>query len=90
MIADTFPEPIDLVPENSPNVLVHARGVSEECVTLLTSAFDDLRSAQAQIEILRRGAALRRTDYFDPSKFDPEPFLTSAFVKLQDLRNQIS
>jgi hypothetical protein len=89
-IAESFPEPTDLVPENSPNVLVHARGVSEKCVTLLTSAFDDLRSAKGQIEILRRGAALRRTAYFDPSLFDPEPFLTSAFVKLQDVRNHIS
>jgi hypothetical protein len=88
--AEAFPSAAELVPENASIALDHARRVSEECATLLAGAFDDLRSSQGEIEILRRGAALRRTEYFDPAPYDPGPFLTSAFSKLQDVRKQIS
>jgi hypothetical protein len=84
--AEAFPSPAGLVPENASIALEHARRISEDCVSALTSAFDDLRAAQNQIEILRRGAVIRQTGYFDPRRYDPGPFLTSAFSKLQEVR----
>jgi hypothetical protein len=90
VIAESFPPPTGLIPEDAQTVLEHARRISENCVMLLTSAFDDLRTAQSEIEILRRGAAIRRTEYFDPARFNPDPLLTSAFSKLQQARKLVS
>jgi hypothetical protein len=87
--AEAYPAP-ELVPKNSQGALEHARRVSDECVTLLRSAFDDLSAAQIQIEILRKGSAVRQTSYFDPGPHDPGPMLTSAFSKLQDVRKLVS
>jgi hypothetical protein len=89
-VAASFPPPAGLIPANISSVLEHARKISEGCVDVLTSAIDDLRAAQNQIEILIRGATLRHTAYFDPAGYDPGPFLTSAFSKLQEARKLIS
>jgi hypothetical protein len=90
--AYTFPSPSDLIPENVHTVTEHARRISDQCVTLLTDAFDDLRSAQGQIEILRQGSEspTRHLGGFDPGKYDPGPYLTSAFTKLQDARKFVT
>src|ERR1700730_6461608 len=48
--AQSFPSPGGLIPESAQSAVEHARRVSN----LLTSAFDDLRSAQYHIEMLRK------------------------------------
>jgi hypothetical protein len=90
--AYTFPPPSDLIPENAQIVTEHARRISEKCAILLTAAFDDLRSAQGQIEILRKGSEnpTRQLVGFNPAKYDPGPYLTSAFAKLQDARKFVN
>lgn len=87
-IAETFPAP-KLVPENSQEVLGHARRISGQCALLLNEAFDDLRAAENQIDILRKGTAVRQ-GFFNPAGYDPNPFLTSAFSKLQEVRKLTS
>lgn len=87
--ADTLPSP-RLLPENAQTVLDHARRISDDCATLLAQAFDDLRSAEDQIEILRKGATAYRGGFFSPAAFDPNPYLTTAFSKLQEVRMLVS
>jgi hypothetical protein len=89
-IAEAFPPSDGLVPGNAQAVLEHARRISEDCFALLSGAFDDLRMAHNEIEALRRGAAIKRTEYFEPARFDPDPMLTSAFSKLQQVRKFVS
>lgn len=90
--AHTFPSPGDLIPGNAQSAMEHARRVSKLCVVLLTDAFNDLRSARDQIETLKQGSvsSAQRQGYFDPAKYDPGPFLTSAFAKLQQARKFVS
>ncbi len=88
-IAETFPAP-RLLPENAQTVLDHARRISPDYAAQLRAAFDDLRSAEDQIEILRRGATAYRRGFFDPGAYDPNQYLTSAFSKLQDVRKLAS
>lgn len=88
-IAETFPSPA-LIPENAQIVVEHARRISDCCATLLTEMFDDLREAENQINILRAGANAKRSGFFNPAKFDPGPFLSTAFSKSQEVRKLVS
>jgi hypothetical protein len=88
-IAETFPSP-RLLPENAQIVLEHARRISDHCAILLTEAFDELREAENQIDILRRGASANRMGFFNPAHYDPAPFLKEAFTKLQEVRKLVS
>jgi hypothetical protein len=90
--AQSFPSPGGLIPESAQSAIEHARRVSDNCVNLLTSAFDDLRSAQYHIEMLRKGSDTGSRGYsnFNPRKYDPGPLLTSAFAKLHDARKFVS
>ncbi|MBZ5641150.1 MAG: hypothetical protein LAO19_00155 [Acidobacteriia bacterium] len=80
--AKYFPPSSGILPGNAQTVLEHARKISNECVSLLNDAFSDLRTAQNYIEMLKQGGG----PYFNPSKYDPAPFLTTAFSKLQEAR----
>lgn len=89
--AELFPSPHGLVPDSAQAAIEHARRVSEECVDLLVGAFADLRSAQKHIEMLRGfNTRTLAATYFNPAKYDPNPFLTDAFAKLQKARMLVS
>ena len=90
--AHTFPSPDDLIPDNAQSAVEHARKVSEHCVALLIESFDDLRSARDQIEILKHGSdpLVQSHGFFNAGKYDPGPFLTSAFARLQQARKLVS
>jgi len=88
-IASAFPSPDDLVPEHSQVIIEHARRISSDCAIAMSAAIDDLRSAKGQIETLR-GVTRDIRAFFDPARYDPNPFLAGAFSKLQEVRKLVS
>jgi hypothetical protein len=86
--APGFPPSDDLIPANATNAVEHARRISHEMASQLSSAFDELKSARSEIERIRllgnsRGVG---SSFLDTRPSKAPEYLDSAFRKFQDVK----
>jgi len=82
-----IPDAGDLIPLTADSALESARRLRPDIASKLSSAFDDLRNARRELEIIRSGQHRHvHASAFRPACDNFDSFLSSALAKLIELR----